>query len=578
MRAFMNNIRIRSKLVLLLCIFLIGFSGFMACSYTIIQSIKVGGAVYSEIINGKELIADILPPPSYIIEPYLSVLELADEENPQQARVIAQKINRLEQAYRERHAYWSEHLATGTMKTALITTSFRPAEEFFKIVNTDLIPLAEGGNRDQVHELIHDKLTPLYNQHRQAIDEVVMFAEDLHAKQEMATAATIRQNILLLGIVASATILFSLIFAFLVITSIIKPLKKMHGELQALAEYGGDLTREIDIRSKDELGDFARILNGFLGQLRHLIAQVKQESRQIGEIAVKVSGSMDTLNRNMTQVSHTTTAISCGMEEVSASTEELNATTEEVETAIGLVAKKAQDGALSANEIQDRSDRIRQTVIHSEKQAKEVYADAQRALTQAIDQSKAVEQIELLTGSILSIAAQTNLLALNASIEAARAGENGRGFQVVAEEIRKLAEDSKNTVSQISEVTQIVMLSVSALVRHSNALLAFMENQVFKDYGLMMETAEHYSKDALLYNDTATDLSATSQQLMASIESISKAVTDIAIACNKTASDTSLIASSTGDVLHETEEVVKQSHDADQTSVRLVGLVSKFTV
>jgi hypothetical protein len=117
-------------------------------------------------------------------------------------------------------------------------------------------------------------------------------------------------------------------------------------------------------------------------------------------------------------------------------------------------------------------------------------------MEKALEDSKAVEEINMLAEAILQIASQTNLLALNAAIEAARAGENGRGFAVVADEIRKLAGDSKTTVEQIQSVTEGVVGSVHDLAQNSNDLLTFVLNDVDQDYQTMLSTTNQYSIDA----------------------------------------------------------------------------------
>jgi len=107
--------------------------------------------------------------------------------------------------------------------------------------------------------------------------------------------------------------------------------------------------------------------------------------------------------------------------------------------------------------------------------------EAEKNLNKAIEDSKAVEQIDILTDSILQITNQTNLLALNAAIEAARAGEAGKGFSVVADEIRKLAEDSRRNATKIQEITASALKSVKQLAKNATIVLNFLINDVNKD-------------------------------------------------------------------------------------------------
>jgi methyl-accepting chemotaxis protein len=145
-----------------------------------------------------------------------------------------------------------------------------------------------------------------------------------------------------------------------------------------------------------------------------------------------------------------------------------------------------------------------------------VFDGTRAELGEAIENSKVVEQISILSESIIQITAQTNLLALNASIEAARAGEAGRGFTVVAEEIRKLAEQSKGVVSKIQNITDQVKDSVNHLADSSNKLLEFMSTDVNNDYMSMLEIADKYNLDASFVSSMVSDFDSTSNDLLKS--------------------------------------------------------------
>ncbi|MCX8008064.1 MAG: methyl-accepting chemotaxis protein, partial [Coriobacteriia bacterium] len=176
---------------------------------------------------------------------------------------------------------------------------------------------------------------------------------------------------------------------------------------------------------------------------------------------------------------------------------------------------------------------LKESAVVSQSAAHDIRNAIDKDMRGAIEQSKAVEQINILTESILQITSQTNLLALNAAIEAARAGEAGKGFAVVAEEIRKLAEDSKNTVNQIQSVTQLVVSSVESLKRNSEKALNFIDTTVVGDYKTMVGIGEQYYKDAESVQDLVSDFSATAEELLASIQSMGKAINEVTISNNE---------------------------------------------
>ncbi|MDF2822245.1 MAG: methyl-accepting chemotaxis protein [Clostridiales bacterium] len=359
--------------------------------------------------------------------------------------------------------------------------------------------------------------------------------------------------------------------------SISTPIKFASEHMMLLST--GDFTRESSqkfSKSKDEIGILLKSMDAMQISIKEVVKGVINEAQRV-EGSVNATGKyMLELTSQIEEVSSTTEELSAGMEETAASSEEMNATAAEIDQAVETIATKAQQGAISAGEISTRAREIKGNATVSQESASKVYYSTQEKLRRAIEQSKAVDQIMVLSDAILQITAQTNLLALNAAIEAARAGDAGKGFAVVADEIRKLAEDSKSAANGIQNITMTVVTAVANLSSSSEEVLEFIDKQVLKDYDTLVQIGDQYDKDAEFVDDLVTDFSATSEQLAASIQEMIKTIGQVSLAANEGAEGTTDIARKAMTVVEKSEEVMKQSDISRESSDMLMKMVEKF--
>lgn len=373
----------------------------------------------------------------------------------------------------------------------------------------------------------------------------------------------------------SALLLLALII-YNITSRVLKPIPVLLKSFEAVTS--GDLTADAVVGTQDEIGRLSGAFNIMLDSQRDIIKQVLVAAREISSTVDNAGLHMSTLNSQIEDVSATTEELSAGLEETAASAEEMNAITGEIEKAVDSVTQKAQEGAAAAGEISKKANTLRESFFSSQQKGIKTFINVKEKLEEALEESKAVEQINSLADSILQITSQTNLLALNAAIEAARAGEAGKGFSVVAEEIRKLAEDSKKAVSQIQTITRTVIQSVGNLSVNSNNLLNFMSGSVYEDYKAMLNATDEYKKDAEFIDSLVTDFSATSEELSASMENIVKSINEISSATNEGASGAYDTSKRIGTVVQKSNEVMFEAGKAKDFSEKLNILVSRFKI
>jgi methyl-accepting chemotaxis protein len=348
-------------------------------------------------------------------------------------------------------------------------------------------------------------------------------------------------------------------------------------ETLATGDFSIKLPKSYDNR-QDDFGILARELEIMKDSVAKLVGSAKVEADRIIDVVGNVNENVQELNSNIEDVAATTEELAASMQETAASAQVMSNTSQEIETAAKTIAEKSQEAALQVIEISKRAQSTKEDVRLSQERAKDIGAEIEEKLQKALEQAQVVNQITVLTESVMSITSQTNLLALNAAIEAARAGESGRGFAVVADEIRRLADQSKTAVGKIQGVTGEVTHAVTNLSDSAKELLAYVSSDISSSFQRFMGVADAYKDDAIYVDGLITDFSATSEELLASIENIILSVNEVAHAATEGAIGTGDIAEKIATITDKSSEVTKQVEVSRDSSERLKKEISSFTV
>ena len=348
-----------------------------------------------------------------------------------------------------------------------------------------------------------------------------------------------------------------------IMNTIMKNLKRVGEKIEELAKSDGDLSKSLDINSKDEIGKITGNVNQMIGNFRGIIRETLDDSKVLAGASDRMVEKLKIAGENVTDVSATMEEMSASMEETTASIHHINEAIGSMRENISDIDNEAENGSEYSDNIRARAEKVRNKAITAQKEAKIKAEKMAELMNTKIEESKAVSQIDSLTEDIIGITEQTTLLALNASIEAARAGEAGKGFAVVAGEINKLAADSAAAAGKISGVMENVVPAVNALAKNSEELIQFMNELVSDGYGELVKTSSEYKDDAVSINEMVARFSENAGRLLEEVEHVNETAGAINTAAEENANAISNVASLAVDLSDNVKQIGEEA-DANQ--------------
>ena len=350
-----------------------------------------------------------------------------------------------------------------------------------------------------------------------------------------------------------------------ILHTIVKPLRKQTKELNSIIEDiksgNGDLTRRITVNTMDEIGQASQGINHFIETLQSIMTNIIQNSKALDDVVSSVAGSVSSSGDRASDISAIMEELSATMEEVSATTHNVSLNTAATENMVQNMADQTRQLTSYAQDMKLRATELEHTATDNMHNTNDIIGEITAEMNSALENSKSVEKVAQLTEDILSISSQTNLLALNASIEAARAGEAGRGFAVVADEIRQLADSSRETANNIQSINEQVIDAVEGLVKSSEKIVAYINENILPDYQSFVEGGQQYNQDATYIDTTMIEYSKEAQNILDTMTEIAEAIDGISRAIEESATGVTDAATNIDSLVQSMDTVNNQMQE-----------------
>lgn len=331
---------------------------------------------------------------------------------------------------------------------------------------------------------------PIYNSES---DVVGVACIDYSSAGILEILATLKRQITIFSIIAAFACNLIL---YLFIHRILKPLTIVNRKIIDLVEHHGDLTQQIPVTSKDEIGEIVLGMNKFIKHIHQIILNVASSSNTLSDSVANTQKNMSESSEEFSTLSATLEEMSAQMEESNSNIIYINEATSTMSDSITSMYDNIVEGTNLVNQITTACTAFRKEAIMQSDKVKELSKQLEQSIEDKILQSKSVNRIDELADAIVNIASQTNLLALNANIEAARAGEAGKGFAVVANEISNLASISANTANEIQHISRAVTDAVNGLSITSEEMIAFLNEKTLGGYQTLIQNGDSFTNNA----------------------------------------------------------------------------------
>ena len=453
--------------------------------------------------------------------------------------------------------------------------------EELKYECANVMAFSAAGKNEDAYELANGKISKCADAIESDIESIKKIVnQDADAQRQKLTSAyhsSIGTSVV--TILISIAALFSAMVA--VLRWVIYPLTNTNREINEIISgidnRQGDLTRRVTITNNKEVASVGGGINAFMAKLQEIFRMISSNSRELEGVVNEVRESVQTSNGSVSDLSALTEELSATMQDISDNASRINENTESVAGEVKSIAEKTIEINQYTKEMKEHAEAMEHAARENMDTTGAKVNDIVSVLSQAIEDSNSVNQVDNLTNDILNIASQTNLLALNASIEAARAGDAGKGFAVVASEISQLAAASQEAANNIQSINAIVITAVHNLADNANGLVEYMNEKILPEFQKFVESGGAYHDKATFIEGVMADFEAKTDSLQNSMDEIANSVNTISHAIEEGVSGVVSAADSTQVLVSDMDKISKKMDENFAIAEGLKKETSVFT-
>ena len=570
--------KLSTKLIILIPVFILGIFSIISnvMSVSNIKNVNRSAVQISEVsLKNVSSLAEIQRQTQEMHNLGLSHIIAVDLDSMIQ---LVEKIRSQEDALEKDLESYKTYVTPDTQKEY---NDIKKKYEELKYECANVMAFSAAVKKEDAYELANGKISKCADAIESDIESIKKIVnQDANAQRQKLTSAyhsSIGTSIV--TILISIAALFSAMVAVLrwVIYPLANTNREMNEIISGIDNQQGDLTRRVTITNNKEVASVGGGINAFMAKLQEIFRMISSNSRDLEGVVNEVRESVQTSNGSVSDLSALTEELSATMQDISDNASRINENTESVAGEVKSIAEKTIEINQYTKEMKEHAEAMEHAARENMDTTGAKVNDIVSVLSQAIEDSNSVNQVDNLTNDILNIASQTNLLALNASIEAARAGDAGKGFAVVASEISQLAAASQEAANNIQSINAIVITAVHNLADNANGLVEYMNEKILPEFQKFVESGGAYHDKATFIESVMADFEAKTDSLQNSMDEIANSVNTISHAIEEGVSGVVSAADSTQVLVSDMDKISKKMDENFAIAEGLKKETSVFT-